>query len=50
MTILGTFMNMIFQAEAQSEFCQTSKMEIFVQIVNDFQPLTIFAKSAISDA
>ena len=26
---------------------RTSKMELFVEIVNDFQPLTIFAKSSI---
>ena len=34
-----------------SKPCQTlsTLTEIFAKIVNDFQPLTIFAKSSISD-
>ena len=28
---------------------RTSKIEIFAEVVNDFQPLTIFAKSSILD-
>ena len=31
-----------------SEQCQTSKMELFVKIVNGFQALAIFAKKASS--
>ena len=34
---------------AYSEPYQTSKMELFAKIVNDFQPLTIFAKSSVVD-
>ena len=33
--------------EAYSEHCQTSNMELFVEIVNDFKALIIFAKSSI---
>ena len=29
--------------------CQTSKMELFVKIVNDFEPLTVSPKSSILD-
>ena len=29
--------------------CQTPKMELFEIIVNDFQPVTIFAESSILD-
>ena len=36
-------------AEAYSELCQTSKMERFTEIVNGFQPFTIFAKISIVD-
>ena len=32
-------------SKAHSELCQTSKIEIFVEIVNGFGSLTIFAKS-----
>ena len=35
--------------EVYSEPCQTSKIEHFVKIVNDFQPLSIFAKRSILD-
>ena len=35
--------------EAYSEPCQTSKMELFVKMINGWKPLTIFAKSSISD-
>ena len=33
--------------EAYSDFSPTSKMELFAQIVDGFQLLTIFAKSSI---
>ena len=33
--------------EAYLEPCQASKMELFVEIVNDWKPWTIFAKSSI---
>ena len=36
-------------AEANSETCQTSKMERFAKIVNDFQLLTILAKCSLID-
>ena len=36
-------------AETYSECNQTSKMEFFAVIVNEFYPLTIFAKSSILD-
>ena len=36
-------------SEAYSEPCQTSKIEVFAQIVNGFWFLTIFAKSPILD-
>ena len=35
--------------EGYSEPCQTSKKELFTQIVNGLKPLTIFVKSSISD-
>ena len=35
-------------SQAYSEPSQTSKMKLFVKIVNGFQPFTIFAKSFIS--
>ena len=35
--------------EAYSEPCRTSKMGLFVKIVNSFQPFTISAKSFILD-
>ena len=36
-------------AQAYSQCCQTSKMEIFVKIISNFQPLKIFAKNPILD-
>ena len=33
--------------EAYSEHCQTSNMELFVEIVNGFKALIILAKSSI---
>ena len=36
-------------SEAYSEPSQTSKMKVVANIVNDFQPLSIFTKSAILD-
>ena len=35
--------------EVYSEPCQISKMELYAQIVNGFQPLTIIEKSSILD-
>ena len=35
--------------EKYSKSSQTSKMELSAKIVNRFKPLTIFAKSSISD-
>ena len=34
-------------SEMFSEPCQTAKMELFVKIVNDLKPLTIFAKRSV---
>ena len=39
----------LYSAEAYSEPFKASKMKLFVKIVNDFQSLTIFAKSSILD-
>ena len=36
-------------AKAFSEHCQTSKMDLFVKIVNGWKQLAIFAKSSIID-
>ena len=49
--IFWDFLMQIFQysIEAYPEPSKTSKMELFVKIVNDFYPLTIFAKSFILD-
>ena len=33
-----------FRTEAYTEPCETSKMELFVKIVNSFKPLIIFTK------
>ena len=35
--------------EVYSEICQTSKMEPFTELVNGFEPLTIFAKRSVLD-
>ena len=35
--------------DTYSEPCETSKMERFVKIVNNFKPLTIFGKRSILD-
>ena len=32
-----------------SKPCKPSKLELFAEIINSFQPLTIFAKSSILD-
>ena len=32
-----------------SKPCQTSKTERFAKVINDFQPLTIFAKLSVLD-
>ena len=39
----------LYSAEAYSGPCQASKTKLFVKIINDFQLLTIFAKSSILD-
>ena len=39
----------IFTAKAYLESCKTSKMNILAKIVNGFRPLTISAKSTLSD-
>ena len=39
----------IAYVEGYSEPCQISKKELFTQIVNGLKPLTIFAKSSITD-
>ena len=39
----------MYHPEAYSQPCQTSEMERFVKIVNNFQLLTIFAKHSILD-
>ena len=36
--------------DSYSEQCQTSKINIFAEVVNNFQPSTIFAKSSILNA
>ena len=35
-------------SKTYSEPCQTSKMECFAKIINDFYPLTTFAKEPFS--
>ena len=35
------------QAEAYSEPCQTSKMELFAKIVTSFRAPTVFSKNSI---
>ena len=39
----------LYSAEAYSESRQVFNMKLLVKIVNNFQPLTIFAKSSILD-
>ena len=36
-------------SEAYPELSRTSEMELFAKVVNDWKPLTIFAKSSIID-
>ena len=38
---------MILKPKVYSEPCQTSKVTRFAKMVNDFQPLTVFAKRSI---
>ena len=38
---------MILKPKVYSEPCQTSKVTRFAKMVNDFQPLTVFAKHSI---
>ena len=40
---------LIYVTEVHSEPSQTSKMELFVKILNSLQPLTIFARAPIFD-
>ena len=44
MTIDYYHVNILSKAEAYSEPCQTSKIEIFAKIVNSLKPLTIFTE------
>ena len=39
----------LYSAEAYSEPCQISKVELFSKILGDFQSLTISAKSCVLD-
>ena len=41
--------NVWHTAKAYLEPSQTSKIELFVEMVNGFEPLTIFVKSSILD-
>ena len=43
------FCKLLLASEATSESCQTFMMEIFVKIVKNEKPFTIFAKSSILD-
>ena len=40
---------LLLAAEANSESCQTSMMELFAKIVKNEKPFTIFVKSSILD-
>ena len=37
----------MIESEAYSELCQTSKVESFAKIVNDFKKITIFKRSFV---
>ena len=43
------FRKSLLASEANSESCQTSKMELFAKIVKNEKPFTIFAKTSILD-
>ena len=47
--IYDLFIFMVYWPEAYSEPCQTSKIELFAKIVNEWKLLTIFKKSSILD-
>ena len=40
-------MELFLQVVTNSEYCQTSKMELFTKIVKNEKPFTIFVKPAI---
>ena len=42
-------MKVVLASEANSESCQTSKMEFFAKIVKNYKPFNIFAKTSILD-
>ena len=44
MTIVFTDFEQVVEAFPNSEFCQTSKMELFAETVNITEPLNIFTK------
>ena len=50
LTIYKTFRQAGKFTQAYSEPCEISKMDSFKKIVNDFQPLTIFARHSVLDA
>ena len=35
--------------EVYPEYCKTSKMELFVKVISNFEPLTILTKNPILD-
>ena len=37
----------MIESEAYSDFCQTSKMESFVKIVNGYKKITIFNRNSV---
>ena len=45
----GLFIFMVYWTEAYSEPCQTSKMDLFAKIFDEWKQLTIFEKSSILD-
>ena len=49
LSIIGVIVVQQYYGEAYWEPCYTSKMELFSEIVNGFQPLTISTKSSVLD-
>ena len=47
--LYATNYDFLYMAEAYSEPCQTSKTELFAEIVNAERPLVVFAESSILD-
>ena len=37
----------MIESEAYSELCQTSKVDLFAKIVNDFKKITIFKRNSV---